>query len=116
MDTCYPISMRYVHGQRTRTNNHLEGWHSKVNKDVGRHHPSIYTLLRYLKAEQAATELTLRRARLGAAPKPPRRKYRTMDATVQRLTAAYDSGEVPALQFLEEFSEVVQQMRRRRQH
>ena len=48
MDTCYPISMRYVHGQRTRTNNHLEGWHSKVNKAVGRHHPSIYTLLRYL--------------------------------------------------------------------
>ena len=73
-------------------------------------------LLRYLKAEQAETELTLRRARLGAAPKPPRRKYRAMDATVQRLTAAYDSGEVPALQFLEELSEVVQQMRRRRQH
>ena len=100
MDTHYPISMLCVHSQRTRTNSHLEGWHSKVNKAVGYHHPSIYNLLRYLKAEQAETELPLRTARLGAAPKPPRPKYRTMDATVQRLTAAYDS-EVPALQFLE---------------
>ena len=41
------------------TNNHAEGWHSKVRKLAGKVHPNIYEVVRLFKLEQAATEVTL---------------------------------------------------------
>ncbi len=35
-----------------RTNNHLEGWHSRMNKTFSHPHPNIYRLIDMLKQEQ----------------------------------------------------------------
>ena len=110
----YPLSMWSAYHLRIRTNNHVEGWHSKLNTNIGRAHPNLHTLVQHLKAEQAETELTLRRARLGGAPKPPRKKYRALDAQVQRLTDQYDQQQITATQLLADLSGVVQQLRSRR--
>ncbi|CAF1130826.1 unnamed protein product [Brachionus calyciflorus] len=32
-----------------RTNNHLEGFHAKVNRWLSKNHPSVYTLIKFLK-------------------------------------------------------------------
>ena len=76
LDGDYALVMWNVHGQATRTNNRVEGWHSRLNKAIGAPHPNTHQLVDALKVEQAATELTVTRARLGAAPAPRRRRYR----------------------------------------
>ena len=106
----FPTTMWTAYQQRHRTNNHVEGWNSKLNKSIGRHHPNLHTLIHHLKTMQAETELTIRRARLGGAPKPGRRKYRLLDSRIQRLTDQFAAGNLTPIQLLEDSSEVVQQL------
>ena len=41
------------------TNNHIEGWHSKMRKAVGKAHPNVYELVQIFKTEHAAVEALL---------------------------------------------------------
>ena len=51
-----------------RTNNHVEGWHSRLKKVVGKAHPNVFEIVESLKKEQAATEVSLAQLAAGAAP------------------------------------------------
>lgn len=53
-----------VTGQ-SRTNNVSEGWHSRFQLVVGKHHPSMYAFFEELQKEQADTEIMLRQLQLG---------------------------------------------------
>ena len=53
-----------------RTNNHIEGWHSKLKKVVGKAHPNVYKLVRTFKTEQASVEVKLAQMQHGARPPP----------------------------------------------
>ena len=50
----------------TRTNNHIEGWHSKLKKVVGKAHPNVFEIVEVFKREQAVTEVTLSQLSTGA--------------------------------------------------
>ncbi|KRY47436.1 hypothetical protein T03_3888 [Trichinella britovi] len=41
-----------VHNVNIRTNNHLEGWHNRLNRKAGKSHNGFYELLELLIAEQ----------------------------------------------------------------
>ncbi|KRY05900.1 hypothetical protein T01_8161, partial [Trichinella spiralis] len=45
-----------VYHVEIRTNNHLEGWHFRMNRQAGKRHLSFYELLRLLIDEQGSTE------------------------------------------------------------
>lgn len=90
-----------VHNQTTQTNNHLEGWHSKLNRAIGKIHPGIHELIKVLKVEQSTTDATVQRARLGAAPPPRRKKYRQLDERLDRLTQNFRAGEYTVNDFLD---------------
>ena len=81
-----------VYGETIRTNNRVEGWHNKLNSTIGHLHPNVHRLVATLKSEQAETEATLRRARLGAAPPARRLKYRRLDERLARLKAEFEQG------------------------
>ncbi len=42
-----------------RTNNHLEGWHNRLNKIVGKPHPNLFQLIRTFQQEEASTHMTI---------------------------------------------------------
>lgn len=48
-----------------RTNNASEGWHNRLNRLVGKCHPSFYTFLQELQKEQADVEYIIREIGLG---------------------------------------------------
>ena len=57
------------------SNNHAEGWHSKVRKLAEKAHPNIYKVVSLFKLEQAATEVTLMQVAAGRLP-VRKRRYR----------------------------------------
>ena len=70
----------------------VEGWHSKLNKNVRRLHPNVHQLIKELQKEQAMTQLTLQRARLGGAPPARRQKYVRIDQQVDTASNYCDNN------------------------
>ena len=96
----FPLELWNVHQTSTRTNNMVEGWHSRLNRYVRRLHPNLHQLVKELQKEQAMTQITVQRARLGGAPPARRMKYVRIDEEVQRLTQRFDSEELPAMDYI----------------
>ena len=96
----FPLEMWNVHQATVRTNNMVEGWHSKLNRYVRRVHPNLHQLLNELKKEQAMTEVSLQRARLGGRPAPRRQKYVRIDEQVETLTADFAAERTNSMQYL----------------
>ena len=38
-----------------KTNNHLEGWHNRLKRLVGKAHPNVYEFVEVIQKEQTAT-------------------------------------------------------------
>ncbi|KRX74745.1 hypothetical protein T06_7740 [Trichinella sp. T6] len=45
-----------VHNVNIRTNNHLEGWHNRLNRKAGKSHNGLYELLQLLIAKQGVMD------------------------------------------------------------
>ena len=88
----FPVRMWNVYADTIRTNNSVEGWHHKLNCNIGRSHPNVHKLVDVLRKEQASTETTIQQALLGVAPPPRRRKYRELDCRLQRVRLSYELG------------------------
>ena len=96
-----------VHQTSTRTNNMVEGWHSRLNRYVRRLHPNLHQLVKELQKEQAMTQLTVQRARLGGAPPARRMKYVRIDEEVQRLTHKFDLDEITPMEYISGLRRVI---------
>ena len=93
IDGNFPPKLWNVHSSSMRTNNMVEGWHSKLNKRLRKSHPNIYELINYLKKEQGKTELTISQTRLGAPAPKRKKKYRQLEERIQSLTTQHKEGQ-----------------------
>ncbi|KRZ48692.1 hypothetical protein T02_10433, partial [Trichinella nativa] len=93
-----------VYNVQTRTNNHLEGWHLKMNRQAGKHHLSFYELLQLLIDEQGSTETLIQQVTSGRVTANDLRiknnKYEEVQLRITALTAEYDGGTRTMEQFL----------------
>ena len=81
---CYSAAVWNVHDSADcRTNNHVEGWHSKLRKVVGKAHPNIFEIVRTFKVEQACVDVAL--AQMGAGARAPPQCRWTVDKN-RRIT------------------------------
>ena len=80
------------------TNNHVEGWHSRLKKVVGKAHPN--KIVEVFKKEQALTEVSL--AQLAAGAAPPRRCRRVLrrDRMVVELQQRFTSNSISLEDYL----------------
>ena len=62
----------YFDFEGPRTNNYVEGWHSRLKKVVGKPHPNIFELIEIIKKEEATAQMKLQICESGATG-PPRR-------------------------------------------
>ncbi len=82
----FPVRMWNVYAlEGPRTNNHAEGWHSKVRKLAGKAHPNIYEAVTLFQSEQAATEVSIMQLAAGGLPVRRRRKYRNYEKRLVTL-------------------------------
>ena len=55
----------------TQTSSHIDGWHNKLKKAVGKAHPNFYEIVQVFKKEQASAEVTI--TQLASGGQPPTR-------------------------------------------
>ena len=94
-------SWNYFDHPGPRTNNHVEGWHSRMNKVVGKPHPNIYELVDVIKREEATTRMKLQLYETGAALPPRRRRYEEKEKRLQALFERFNAGATTLDDYLE---------------
>ena len=67
-------------------------------------HPNIYTLLNYLKEEQAFNEITLIQYHAGGVRPTTRRKYTKLNQRIQQLKDQLQNGDITVFQFADTVS------------
>ena len=93
-DGMFPVRMWNVYAlEGPRTNNHVEGWHSKVRKLAGKAHPNIYEAVTLFQSEQAATEVSIMQLAAGGLPVRRRRKYRNYEKRLMTIREKYEAGD-----------------------
>ena len=86
------------------TNNHVEGWHSCLNKIVGKAHPNIFELVDTFKKEQATTEIDVTQRAVGAAPPRRGRQAVDRDRKIKELKERFQQNRSTLEDFIEGIS------------
>lgn len=87
----------HFENQGPRTNNHLEGWHSRLNRKFTRKHPNLWVLLEQLKKEEALASLAVTKMNAGFMPKK-KAKYAQSDEKLRTMRLNYLRGSISAVQ------------------
>ena len=90
-----------------RTTNHIEGWHSKMNKKLNNPHPNIYLFMQLLAQEQAANEVKVIQRSAGGKTRPKKVAYRRVDQRLQRLKLQLVEGEIDIYENVDAASHLV---------
>ena len=80
------------------TNNHLEGWHNRLNSFLGRRHPNIYQLMEFITKEQAVIDIEILQLQSGALAPP--KMYIALECRIENLQQKYMSGELDMDEYL----------------
>ena len=87
-----------------KTNNAVEGWHSRFANLVEAHHPTIWKFINCLNKEQSSVKLDVGRCNAGIPPAQSRRKYRECAERIRAATEKYDRGEKGVDEYLNEIA------------
>ena len=79
----------YFRYEGLRTNNHVEGYHTRLNKKAGKAHPNLYEVLDLFRHEDAAACVTYMQLSAGQPAPKRRKKYDQMDARINKLGLEY---------------------------
>ena len=100
MSGAYPLSSWNVHNLSCRTNNHMEGWHSKLKKVVGKAHPNVFEIVRVFKMEQAAVDVAVAQLLAGARPPVRSRAAIEKDTKIEELKAKFTNNVISMDSFI----------------
>jgi len=84
-----------------RTNNHLEGWHSGLNRKFNRARPSIFKFVDVLKKIQNNQEGIIERMKAGKRCARINNKYIQINKSIINFTIEYQNGQMTALQLID---------------
>lgn len=82
-----------VHGQLSRTNNAVEGWHNAFQSSIGCSHPNINKFFKYLQREQSLQEANLIKWETGATVKKSKRSI-TTNERILKVVSEYGTRDI----------------------
>lgn len=84
-----------------RTNNHLEGFHNRLNRTLPHSHPNIFRFIEVIKKIECSEKAKVAQLNFGAAPPKKKRVYKEIEHRVIRLKSQLTEGTKTTLQFLD---------------
>ncbi|KRZ82836.1 hypothetical protein T08_4011 [Trichinella sp. T8] len=96
-----------VYNVNIRTNNHLEGWHNRLNRKAGKSHNGFYELLQLLIAEQGVMDTLIQQVLSGNVTVGDLRRVNRVYAQKQRQVAQYTGEYTNGRRTLEQFLEAL---------
>ncbi|KRY11505.1 hypothetical protein T12_12847 [Trichinella patagoniensis] len=96
-----------VHNVNIRTNNHLEGWHNRLNRKAGKSHNGFIELLELLIAEQGVMDTLIQQVLSGNVTVGDLRRVNKVYAQKQRQVAQYTGEYTNGRRTLEQFLEAL---------
>lgn len=95
------------YGERHRTTNSLEAWHSRLNKTVGKAKPNIFELLAVLKEDAKHFGFIKQRSDLHLHGKKRRKIYANLDEAISSTVEDFVSEKKSLAQCLENLKYIV---------
>lgn len=90
-----PLTAWNCSGRRHRTNNAVEGWNYRLNSVVGKPHPRIQSLIKFLMQEAEKSDLVIARIDLNLEGVKRRKKYVEIDQRLEKANVQLEmSGDV----------------------
>ena len=77
-----------------RTNNNLEGWHTRFSTMFRQTHPSIWEFIDKLNLNAAHNRMLMAQMLAGASPPLQKRVYRDVNARIVTLVQSYNNGNI----------------------
>ena len=96
-----PIHWNYFNQHQPRTNNNVEGWHSRMKKVISKPHPNIFAWIEYIQREEAVTKAKIQSFRSGATARPRRRRMKEKEKRIQTLFDRFSAGNTTLNEYLE---------------
>ncbi|KRX67866.1 hypothetical protein T06_4849 [Trichinella sp. T6] len=93
--------------QINSANNHLEGWHNRLNRKAGKSHNGFYELLELLIAEQGVMDTLIQQVLSGNVTVGDLRRVNRVYAQKQRQVAQYTGEYTNGRRTLEQFLEAL---------
>jgi len=80
-----------VRNNQHRTNNCVEGWHTRFQQLIGSCHPNIYKFLGHLKKEEDMTRLQMAQMQAGMPPPAQKRVYRRLNQRILNVVLDFQN-------------------------
>ncbi|KRY60419.1 hypothetical protein T03_3591 [Trichinella britovi] len=96
-----------VHNVNIRTNNHLEGWHNRLNRKACKGHDELYDLFQLLIAEQGVMDTLIQQVLSGNVTVGDLRRVNRVYAQKQRQVARYTGEYTNVRRTLKQFLEAL---------
>ncbi|XP_003367825.1 hypothetical protein Tsp_14839, partial [Trichinella spiralis] len=100
---CTRLPLWNVHNVNIRTNNHLEGWHNRLNRKAAKSHNGFYELLELLIAEQGVIDTLIQQVLSRNVTIGDLRRVNRVYAQKQRRVAQYTGEYTNGRRTLEQF-------------
>jgi hypothetical protein len=103
----FPRAVWNCFGQKDRTTNVCEGYHSVLNSHFRQRHPSPFAFIDFLKQQEGETERRVAQLQHGAPPRKRKAKYVLVDEALDRLRNTYFGNGVPGVNRLLQYLDAV---------
>ena len=91
----------YFNQHQSRTNNHVEGWHSRMKKSSASHtQTSLHGLTIYIQREEAVTKAKIQSFRSGATARQWRHCMKEKEKKIQTLFERFNTGGMSLNEYL----------------
>ena len=101
MNGSYKLSQwNYYDFDGPRTNNHIEEWHTRLKKIVGKAYPNVFEVFEVMKKEQASSEMKLEQLELGGRAPPRKKRFIEKDKRISALLERFKEGQYSLSDYL----------------
>ena len=95
-----PLHWNYFNQHQPRTNNNVEGWHSRMKKIISKPHPNIFAWIKFVQREESVTKAKIQSYRTGATSCQRRCRVKEKENMMQTLFDHFNAGNISLEEYL----------------